>query len=460
MLKMNPPAFPIRGVIEGFYGVFYTFPERNDLVRFVGEHGYNLYIYAPKNDRQHRARWWEPYPTRLMEQFANTVDLAEAQGVRFCYAISPAPTIAFAKDEDFQKLAVKLIDFFRQGVRSFSLLLDDIDPGFRYEEDRHRYQNYAQAQADLCNRTFDFLTAMDAACTLSMCPTDYYGKPPFSQYLTELGRELRPEIDVFYTGQEVCSPEITAGDAQAYAEALGRKPVIWDNYPVNDLQMQSELHIGPIRGRDPELGGVVKGIVANNMLQAEASKIPLATIGDYFREPGGYNAENSWMAAICEVAGEESTEAFTYFAENSLHSCLGTPEAARLELLVSAALTALQRGAHPADSSAVKELENYLVCLDEACYHLRNRMENLALRNNILPWIELMDQWQDMGRRALGVLRFLEAGQPFDKDLYFMKEFMQAAQKHPKRIMGTILLPLAKFTLEKVEQASIACEGP
>jgi hypothetical protein len=44
------------GVVEGFYGVFYTFPQRNDLIRFIGSHGYNAYLYAPKNDRQHRIR--------------------------------------------------------------------------------------------------------------------------------------------------------------------------------------------------------------------------------------------------------------------------------------------------------------------------------------------------------------------------------------------------------------------
>ena len=59
---MNNSPFPIRGVIEGFYGPFYTFPERNDLIRFVGQHGYNLYIYGPKNDRQHRNRWREGSP--------------------------------------------------------------------------------------------------------------------------------------------------------------------------------------------------------------------------------------------------------------------------------------------------------------------------------------------------------------------------------------------------------------
>lgn len=70
---MNLQFFPIRGVIEGFYGPFYTFPERNDLISFVGQHGYNLYIYAPKNDRQHRQRWREAYPNAILAQFAQKI---------------------------------------------------------------------------------------------------------------------------------------------------------------------------------------------------------------------------------------------------------------------------------------------------------------------------------------------------------------------------------------------------
>ncbi|MFW5888016.1 MAG: beta-N-acetylglucosaminidase domain-containing protein, partial [Bacteriovoracia bacterium] len=41
-------TFNIRGVIEGFYGFYYTFSERNDLIKFLGNNNFNYYIYAPK----------------------------------------------------------------------------------------------------------------------------------------------------------------------------------------------------------------------------------------------------------------------------------------------------------------------------------------------------------------------------------------------------------------------------
>jgi hypothetical protein len=65
---------PILGIIEGFYGVYYTFPERNDLIRFGEKHGFNTYLYAPKNDRQHRACWREDYPAAIMAQFIEVLE--------------------------------------------------------------------------------------------------------------------------------------------------------------------------------------------------------------------------------------------------------------------------------------------------------------------------------------------------------------------------------------------------
>ena len=97
---MNASPFQIRGVVEGFYGVYYTFPERNDLLRFLGRHGYNSYIYGPKNDRQHRARWWQPYPDEVMAQFAETVAIAREAGISFCYAIAP---ITYENDDDLYR---------------------------------------------------------------------------------------------------------------------------------------------------------------------------------------------------------------------------------------------------------------------------------------------------------------------------------------------------------------------
>jgi hyaluronoglucosaminidase len=443
-------VFPVRGVVEGFYGAFYTPLEREGLLRFLGAHGYNLYLYGPKNDRQHRARWREPYPESAMRDFQSAVGVAREHGVRFCYALSPGVTIRYSSEEEFGFIKRKLGAFYDLGVRSFSLFLDDIADAFRYPEDSAHYASYAEAHADLSNRLLAWLKGVDSENALSMCPTHYHGGPPFSPYLQELGAKLAPEIDVFYTGLEVCSPSIGPEEVAAFARTLRRAPLLWDNYPVNDLAMSDALHIGPIRGRSPALAGLVKGFAVNPMLQAEASKVPLATFAAYFRDPAGYDAERAWEEALREVAGDTHAAALRLFAENSLHSPLGTPEAERLTRLADAALSALQQG-EGAPSAAVVALERYLDDLDEACYTLKFHLRNFALRHELLPWIEALEHWLWAARRALEVVRILEAGEDAGQALKRLQEPLTLAQAHPKRIGGRVLAPLIAYAIAQAE---------
>ncbi|MGE5139495.1 MAG: beta-N-acetylglucosaminidase domain-containing protein, partial [Rudaea sp.] len=285
-------------------------------------------------------------------------------------------------------------------------------------------------------------------------PTLYYGSAPFGEYLHELGSLLLPAIDVFYTGPEICSREISAADARAFGEAVCRRPIIWDNYPVNDLHMRSEMHVGPLRGRDARLAEEAKGYAAVPMIQAEASKIPLSTVADYLHDPWNYDPEASWERALEEAAGE-SVPFLRLFAENSLRSCLGTPETPTLEALAAAALAELERG-QPVSCAAVQSFESYVVCLDEACDHLKNGMDNLALRAELLPWIELLEYWTWTGLRGLNILRALERGEPWQTEYRFMKEYAAAARDHHKRIAGRSLLPLAEYVTARVREVEEA----
>ena len=74
---------------------------------------------------------------------------------------------------------------------------------------------------------------------LVFCPTDYFGSG--TEYQRTLGAQVAREVDMLWTGPEVCSPAISAGQARQVAAALRRRPLIWDNYPVNDLAMAPEL---------------------------------------------------------------------------------------------------------------------------------------------------------------------------------------------------------------------------
>lgn len=439
--------FPVRGVIEGFYGPPYTHPQRLDLIRFLGAHGFDLYVYAPKNDRKHRSRWREPYAPAALARFEETVRAAHEAGVEFCYALSPGADLRYSSDEDVELVMAKLATFRELGVRSFSLLLDDIASRFRHEEDERHFGSYAEAQAELCNRVHERFGRDGGGLPLSMCPTAYHGTAPFGPYLHELGARLDPEIDVFYTGPDVCSPSISVADARAFAAAVARPPLVWDNYPVNDLAMQGELHIGPVRGRDPALFDATRGIVVNPMLQPEASKVPLATFADYLRDPAGYEPEASWDWALALVAGTESAPALRLLAENSLHSCLGTPEAAELSALADAALAALEEGEDPRSAPRVDRLRGYLGALDEACDHLKVDLANLALRQELLPWIDALESRVGLGLFSLEVLAAHRAGAPADGPRRRVEELRGQVAAHHKRMAKGVLEPLAALAL-------------
>src|SRR5690349_17711962 len=118
-MTTSPSPFALRGIVEGFYGVYYTTAQRIDLIEFLGAHGCNWYVYGPKDDRQHRSRWREPYPAEVLEDFRATVAAAERAGVTFCYALSPGPSICYSSRADFGHLTHKLRALHGVGVRAF-----------------------------------------------------------------------------------------------------------------------------------------------------------------------------------------------------------------------------------------------------------------------------------------------------------------------------------------------------
>jgi hyaluronoglucosaminidase len=453
-VAVSSSKFAIRGVVEGFYGVYYTFPEREDLIRFMGDLGFNTYVYGPKDDREHRMRWREPYPQETIERFAHTVQVARESGVTFVYALSTGVSICYSSDQDFARIQDKFSALMGAGVRDFSLFLDDISHEFAHEEDRRAYTSYAQAHADLCNRTLRWLRSVNPDCTLSMCPTDYCGVEPFGGYIYELGRSLDPQIDIFYTGPQVCSTEITVEHTTTFGRAAGRLPIIWDNYPVNDSGMRSELHLGPVKGRSADLFMGCKGIVSNTMIQAEASKIALLTFADYFADPAGYQPEVSWEQAIRRVAGDASAKHVQRLAETCRFSCLESQAAPRLAQMVEQLLSSRQRGAVVEGDRAARELAGYLEELDEACYHITYRMSNLALRNNLLPWVEVLEHWVSAGQNALVALERLDHGEGCERSLQLMNDALEEIRRHPKQITGGALKPLVDYCIQLAKESS------
>lgn len=300
-------TFAVRGLLEGFYDRLWTWPERERVSERVAELGFDAYVYAPKEDRHQNAGWRRAYPAPEATRLSAFADRCRTLGLAPWLGIRPVG-FSYADARDADLLADRLRDTVEMGAERILLLADDI-PATLEARAAGRFERLEQAHAWLVEHAARIL---DGVVRLAFCPTDYHGSG--SAYLDSLGRTLPPEVDVCWTGSDVCSSRITADEAIAIGRVLRRRPLVWDNYPVNDAGMTDQLHIGPIRDRDAELPTLTRGILVNAALQPEAGLIPLACWAEYLRDPAAYDPDAAFQRALAQVAGEDASTVRTIAA--------------------------------------------------------------------------------------------------------------------------------------------------
>jgi hyaluronoglucosaminidase len=289
------------GVIEGYYGTPWSWAERADQVRFLSAHSYGFYLYAPKADAFLRKRWREPYPLADAERLQVFAGQCADAGVRFGVGLSP-----FEVYRDFDTAAkaalaerLKLLDAV--GAKDLGLLFDDM---------RGDQPGLAEAQARITGWVADHTSAS----RVILCPTYYSDDPVLDRvfgarppgYLEDLGAALDPAIEVFWTGEEVCSRELGAGHLAKVAEALRRKPFIWDNYPVNDgPRMSPYLHLRAFTGRPAHIASEITAHGVNPALQPILSRIPMLSLAESYREGDAYAYGAAFHHAAVEVLGAD-----------------------------------------------------------------------------------------------------------------------------------------------------------
>ena len=90
---------------------------------------------------------------------------------------------------------------------------------------------------------------------------------------------------------------------------MGRKPFIWDNYPVNDgPHMAKHLYLRAFENRGPELKSLTTGLAANPMNEAFLSWIPLATLPKNIAD-NGYDRDAAFREAVVAMCGEDMAAA-------------------------------------------------------------------------------------------------------------------------------------------------------
>ena len=395
------PRFAIRGVIEGFYGPPWSHEERLDMVDFLADHDFTLFVLAPKDDASQRSDWRSLLDDDAKRRLSQIVDRARGTGIEIACCVSPGLSIRYSDADDVDRLVARFEQFIQLGVRRLGLLLDDIPSELQHVEDEAAFDSLASAHAWLSSEVAQRLWSCDAHVDLMVCPLVYHGNGD-EPYVVELGHSLHPRIDLFWTGREICSRRLELLDAATFSRSTWRPPLYWDNYPVNDVAMVAELHIGPLLGRDPHLYRMSAGLVANAMDRAEASKIPLVTIGDYLRDPEGYDPDASWQRAMVEVAGPNDHEAYARFAETVLVSCLSDGDAPTLSRVLGEVGFALGEG----DSvTACRLLREHAAEIDATAQWLqRPDVDNLRLQQQSAPWVATYARGAEALRVAASVI--------------------------------------------------------
>ena len=376
------PLFAERGYIEGFYGNPWSFESRKMMIELLSFYGMNTHYYAPKDDPYHRDKWDELYPEKELSELSEMLKICNENFVDFYYCIAPGLSMKYSSEEDFEKLACKVNQLYSIGIRNFGLLVDDIPENLYFEQDKIAFEGEAvNAHIYLCNKFYDYLKNLCPDCRLTVCPLQYHGSGD-EYYISKLGKGLSGGIKIFWTGKNICSQEITVREAVIFENSTNRKPLYWDNFPVNDAEMYNEMHIGYIDGRDKDLYRYSEGAISNTMEYSLSSRIPLLTVCDYLWNPVAYSGFESWHNACRIILGEDK-ETLMPFLDNLLTSCLKVENSPML----NACLNDAQQKFYDADIDGAKAvLREYISKLEKCCEHLET-VDNPMI-SELSPWAE------------------------------------------------------------------------
>jgi protein O-GlcNAcase/histone acetyltransferase len=291
----------LSGVIEGFYGKPWARSERVALFDWMAAWELNTYFYAPKDDLKHRALWRERYSTTEADELRQLIEACRARTLHFIYGLSPGLDIHYSRSADLDQVLTRFEQMLSLGCRDFALLFDDI-PGRLEGADVERWDAPASAQCHVANAVFRWLREREPQGRLAFCPTAYCGRMVMAglggtDYLTIVGRELLPGIDILWTGPEIVSREISVAHVQELRRVLQRKPLIWDNLHANDYDGR-RFFCGPYSGRPLELRSELSGLLSNPNCEQPLNFVPLRTLAEFVRSDKAWDSRVAYESAM------------------------------------------------------------------------------------------------------------------------------------------------------------------
>ena len=393
-MKINDwPDLKYRGVVEGFYGEPWSHEVRLSLIDFYGRNKMNCYLYGPKDDTYHSSPDWRlPYPGPESENIRELVEACKKNRVDFIWAIHPGKDIKW-NEEDYRNLVNKFEMMYYLGVRSFALFFDDISG-----EGTNPVK-----QTELINRLVkDFVKKRKDVTNLIFCPTDYsrlWANPGPNGSLSIFGRTLDPSVEIFWTGDFVCS-DLTKDTMNWFNSRIQRPGFYWWNYPVTDYARHIRMQ-GPVYGLSGEMTSEdLSGLVSNPMEHGEASKLALYGVADYTWNVGAYNPIDNWERGLEHLAPEVK-DAYRTFA---IHSC-DTETGYRRDESWETETFALQDCTpekYDALMAEFKKIEQVPAIMDSCT--------NALLLKELKPWLAEFGKLGTRGVKALEALKLYQDG--------------------------------------------------
>jgi hyaluronoglucosaminidase len=292
---------PELGIIEGYFGRCWSHADRCAVISCLGSAGYRFFHYAPKIDTCLRRDWQQPHSDEATAALRALSVHCRSLDVRFGVGLTPYGAHLDFDAETRAALKAKLAALDAIGVDDLAILFDDM---------RGDVADLASRQAEIIAFCLDH----SRATRFYTCPSYYSDDPVLDRvfgarpahYLEDFGRLIDPAIEVYWTGEKVCSRAYSPGHLRDVAARLGRKVCLWDNYPVNDGPRMSQfLHLRGFTGRGPDIAPWITGHAINPALQPTLSCIPALTLIDAYRLGNDYGYGAAFITAAAEIVGPD-----------------------------------------------------------------------------------------------------------------------------------------------------------
>jgi hyaluronoglucosaminidase len=90
---VDGPDFPVRGVVEGFYGKPWSHSQKLKGIEFFADCNMNTYFLAPKDDPLQRFNWRSPFTSDYLNKTKELIDRGKVHGIDFVLCVSPGLSV-------------------------------------------------------------------------------------------------------------------------------------------------------------------------------------------------------------------------------------------------------------------------------------------------------------------------------------------------------------------------------